>query len=252
MFAYRPVHLSTQPIILGHGGMGVRSTYPLNSGISVKTALSERIDGVELDVRMSLDGVLFAIHDNVLTTSTDCINEVAATPSEQLTECNLKTWLRSAPIESLHRILQDYVKPESYVSLDVKISDSYRTEDIRMLTDKLNDLIKTNGRLNFIIESQNELFLASVADLHLDALVLLNSGNPDYAIDKALGLGIDGIIININDIDELQLHKAKQNNLTVAIWGVGSVFHNRKALLLEPDIIQTDDIGSMMTLLDRD
>ncbi len=49
--------------VIGHGGMGIAHNYPMNTFPSVMRALSLGADGEEIDVQMTIDGVLVAYHD---------------------------------------------------------------------------------------------------------------------------------------------------------------------------------------------
>ena len=100
-FIYRPVSIPKHPIILGHGGMGIRSIQPLNSEASLLEAISYPIDGTELDVRMTADCVLVALHDNDLSLSTSCSGSVSSKRYSELIECINSTWLNSSNISSI-------------------------------------------------------------------------------------------------------------------------------------------------------
>ena len=55
----------------GHGGMGTRSTYPINTYESLMKCLNFGSDGTELDIQMTKDSVLIAFHDIDLSESTN-------------------------------------------------------------------------------------------------------------------------------------------------------------------------------------
>ena len=57
--------------VLGHGGMGIGETYPMNSFESILNCLNLGADGTEIDVQMTKDGVLVAFHDESLEHSTN-------------------------------------------------------------------------------------------------------------------------------------------------------------------------------------
>jgi len=66
------INLNSNKIsILGHGGMGIEHTYPMNSFESILNCLSIGADGTELDVQKTKDSVLVAFHDESLENSTD-------------------------------------------------------------------------------------------------------------------------------------------------------------------------------------
>ena len=57
--------------VIGHGGMGISHSYPMNSQESILKCLNLGADGTEIDVQMTKDGVLIAFHDSLLNHSTN-------------------------------------------------------------------------------------------------------------------------------------------------------------------------------------
>ena len=57
--------------LLGHGGMGIGSTYPMNSYESVLKCLNLGMDGTEIDIQMSKDSVLVLFHDQEIAGNTN-------------------------------------------------------------------------------------------------------------------------------------------------------------------------------------
>ncbi len=73
----------------------------------------------------------------------------------------------------------------------------------------------------------------------------------ESAIKSVKKKQLAGISINAANMTKQQISEAKTANITVMIWGTGSVFSNRKFLDLDADIIQTDAIKSMVSILER-
>ena len=61
---------------LGHGGMGIGYTYPMNSFESILNCLNLGADGTEIDVQMTKDSVLVAFHDKSLEHSTNVSGQI--------------------------------------------------------------------------------------------------------------------------------------------------------------------------------
>ena len=251
VFTHRTEHVENSPIVLGHGGMGIRSTYPLNSIESVNEALSNPIQGIELDVRMTADGVLMAFHDQDLSENTNCVGQISDLESEYVSNCISKTWLRSAHVASLQEIFSQIRSSDLHVSLDIKLE--YGTDiEVRAMSEALKALTEQFREVNFFIESSNVGFLQALQNTSIKADLFLSSQLPEMAIDTAIEHQFSGIVVEMNSITESQISKAQEENLYVMIWGCGSVFDNRKALSMHPDLIQTDDIWSMMRILKTD
>ena len=57
--------------IIGHGGMGIAHTLPINTMESVLKCLNSGADGVELDIQLSKDSSWVVFHDPDLSPSTN-------------------------------------------------------------------------------------------------------------------------------------------------------------------------------------
>ncbi len=71
-----------QPLVFGH--RGARGLAPENTLAAFDRGVSEGVDGLELDVRLSKDGVAVVIHDELLTRTTDRTDPVAALTATEL------------------------------------------------------------------------------------------------------------------------------------------------------------------------
>lgn len=250
-YLYRTVDLAKPPIILGHGGMGVRATYPLNTNESVIRALQQRVDGVELDARLSADGILFAIHDNELAGQTNCIGTVSSTPSNELHACNFEAWFKEFPIYSIEQFYNILSLYNTSVSLDLKSDVNASDSSLQRLTEQLHLLEANFPKVTSYYETSDIEILKHLKQAGLKSPLLLNHQQFGEAMELVVQHKLDGIIFHMDNISKEQVEEAHRQGLTVAIWGCGSVFSNRKALELEADVIQTDDIPSMMRLLGK-
>ncbi len=71
-----------QPLVFGH--RGARGLAPENTLAAFDRGVAEGVDGLELDVRLSKDGVPVVIHDETLTRTTDRTDAVAALTAAEL------------------------------------------------------------------------------------------------------------------------------------------------------------------------
>ncbi|MGB0916890.1 MAG: glycerophosphodiester phosphodiesterase [Flavobacteriales bacterium] len=248
-YIHRPEPLETRPVILGHGGMGIRSTLPLNSFESIQKALSYPIRGTEIDVRMTADGVLMAFHGQDLASSSNCSGLVSETNFTEVEKCQNSTWLKSAKIQTLEAVLSHDWPVNTTFSLDVKETQEPDSNRSNMLIQRLSDLTLEHPQFNFLIESMEMPFLIKLKATGAKAEFFYYAHHLETEAAKVSDAGLDGVSINIELTSAEELESVRELNLKVMLWGAGSVFANREALKMKADIIQTDDIGSMVKLL---
>jgi glycerophosphoryl diester phosphodiesterase len=81
-FSLPPVFASARPQVFGHrGGLALG---PENTRLAIARGLAAGADGIECDVRLSLDGVPVLIHDPTLERTTDATGAVAARTAAEL------------------------------------------------------------------------------------------------------------------------------------------------------------------------
>ena len=250
-YVHRSVSLEKQPIILGHGGMGVRSPYTLNSRTSVQKALAYPIEGTEIDIRYTADEVLIAYHDEELPLHSACPGPVWEKTYAELYACSHGVFHKAEPIDALDTLLALPWKEGTVFSLDLKPEndmDSLRMSHFRA---DIITLILRFPQHRFFVESQRAELLAHIRTAELNAELFLYAHDAEIAISIVQNHRLNGISINASLITPLQIQQAQQQGIKVMIWGTGSVFSNRKFLAMDADIIQTDAIASMVKLLDR-
>ncbi len=102
----------TRPVI---GHRGASGEFPENTLLAFREALAQGADALELDVRLSRDGVAVAIHDATLDRTTDGSGPVVERTVEQLRGLDAG---RGERIPTLDQILEEF--PRTPVILEVK------------------------------------------------------------------------------------------------------------------------------------
>jgi len=242
-------------ISMGHGGMGVGNTYPIDSYESILKALNLGMDGSEMDVQMTRDSVLVAFHDQDLSDITNLSGLI-----------NSKGW---SEIQDAYYTQTPYLN-YSLISLDqlfshIKNVKKYKfTFDCRLFansddTDKyystyINAIDKIVQKYdlenNLYIESQNVNFLNRFKNLDTNYKLFLYSSSFESGFDIALSNNLWGISMSTRNISKEQIEIAHANNLYVAIWNIHTKSDNVDAINKNPDFIQTDDVKSLVKLLD--
>ncbi len=239
---------------LGHAGMGIEDTYPINSGESILKCLNLGVDGTEFDVQMTKDSVLVLHHGNDLSDNTNLkgvINSLnwsevknayyTATPHLKYSIISLDQLFSKIENIQKYKFTFDcklYTNTnnidrfyESYINAVVNIIQKYRVEN------------------NVYIESQSEYFLDLFKNKKSDSKLFIYRSTFESGLDIALSKGLFGITISTRNITKEQIKIAHDNNLLVAIWNIHSKSDNVDAINKNPDFIQTDKVKNLIKLL---
>lgn len=250
-YVHRKVELEKVPIILGHGGMGVRSQITLDSKHSIEKALAFPIEGTEVDVRMTLDNVLIAYHDEDLPNLSGCPGFVWEKTYSSIYECSHGAFHKAEPVDALDTLLSFPWKDGTIFSFDLKLEPDMDSLRLAQFQAQIIKLIDRLPQFKFLVESQELELLVDMKKAGVKAELFLYAQEAVSAISSVKEYQLDGVSINGDFITKEQIREAKQSNVKVMIWGTGSVFSNREFLGMDADIIQTDGIKSMVTILGR-
>jgi glycerophosphoryl diester phosphodiesterase len=244
--------------VMGHGGSGFQ-TYtndlPANSFTSVKKAIDGLgADGVEIDIQMSRDNVLFLYHDETLETATNGFEEVGNSDSAYLKTLKYSRSMNSSifkdePLVTLEEVLahfSNYAKKPK-ISLDVKgLSgpDSSRQGREKLQVAKIMELVfKYNAADWICIESYSGDFLEMFRSYETNLELMADATDFSSTLDMAKKYSLDGIVIMNNKVSAEQVALAHQNNIKVVIYEVKTKGGSLDAIAKNPDAIQTDNIS---------
>lgn len=242
-------------IAQGHGGMGIHSTYPLDSPASILTCLHSGADGVEIDVQMTKDSVLIAYHSADLGESTDMSGAVVAHTWAELKQARFigvaYTEHRLMRLEDLFTNLDD---PQAfYFSLDLKPhpnGEADATYDLRF-ANALVALLQRHGVIgNVLIESQQPYLLSVLQSELAELKLMIYPPTFEEGLATATQMGLFGISIDMAKINADQVAQAHARGLWVALWNAESKALNREAIGMNPEIIQSDRLDHLVGLLD--
>ncbi|HWR33473.1 MAG TPA: glycerophosphodiester phosphodiesterase family protein, partial [Chitinophagaceae bacterium] len=163
---YNIINLNGNRIsVLGHGGMGISHTYPMNSFEAISNCLNLGADGTEIDVEMTKDSVLVAFHDLDLSDRTNISGTIYKKDWHEISHASYKEPLyTNYRIINLDRLFSGLGnKLDKLFALDcknfnpdtsayyrntfctalIKIIDNYNIQDNVILELKREDLIRT-------------------------------------------------------------------------------------------------------------
>jgi glycerophosphoryl diester phosphodiesterase len=241
-------------LVLGHGGMGIDQTYPMNTYESIVKCLNLGAAGTEIDVQMTKDSVLVAYHNEDLADKTNLkgiINDLNWSDIEN-------GYYTSTPYLNYSILSLDQL----FSNID-NIQDYKFTFDCKLYTNNANSvdfqgsyinaiakiIDKYNLQNNIYIESEDIAFLQRLQEKDENYKLFIYPSSFEVGLQIALDLNLYGITISTEDITKQQVEIAHSNNLYVALWNTHSKERNTEAVTKNPDIIQTDKVEHLVKLL---
>jgi glycerophosphoryl diester phosphodiesterase len=145
-------------IVLGHRG-AVHPTAPENTLASVDRALRQGADGVEVDVRVTADGIPVCLHDPTLLRTADDRREVSAVPYVDL------PWVGSHRIPRLSEVI-DLVAGRGRLVIEVK-SPSGEHAPLGEVVDAVAAVLRRHRTDHVTVSSFDRLRLRMLRQLEL-------------------------------------------------------------------------------------
>lgn len=244
-----------RPVVIGHGGLGfpnLRNGIPANTIQSIARAIEgEDAAGVEIDVRLSNDSVLVAIHRMRLEEETNCFGCVDSLNVNDIINCKYgktsSSGLGSYTIPTVELIYQHFADwdPLPWISLNVKTNVCGDNEAARLKTfaKAVHDIVKKHSAVSrTIIESPSIDFLKEVQALDPNLLIMLDSDDFENHLPLICAEGWDGIVSRLQNISAEDVQDAHAVNKYVVVYGVKLRQDAVRAVNYGVDMMQTDDI----------
>ena len=241
---------------LGHAGMGIGNTYPMNSYESILKCLNLGMDGTEFDVQMTKDGVLVAYHDQELSDNTNLNGLINSLNWNEINKARYnQTPYLDYSIISLGQLFSNIENLQKYkFTFDCKLyNNNNNITQTQFFESYINAVVniiqKHQIENNIYIESQSVEFLTLFKNKKPDYKLFIYQSSFESGLDIALSLDLFGVTISTQNITKEQIKIAHDNKLLVAIWNTHSASDNIEAINKNPDFIQTDKVKNLIKLL---
>jgi glycerophosphoryl diester phosphodiesterase len=238
-------------MVLGHAGMGDLYKYPNNTLEAIEPVVGIGADGTELDVQMTKDSVLILFHDETLDGRTRCDGFGAPYDYKwsEIKDCYYNTLVDNIPIYSADEVFSQLPNlNDLYFSFDCKLNselvynETYRRQflgAIKRLCEKhgMSDNVFIEGDLAFLITARK-----------------MGMSNKGFVVGSSVDVAAEHHIFGIGatpDTPREEIDYAHSKGLYVMMWGLKSDVGNKKAIELNPDIVQTDKPIPILMLFDR-
>ena len=238
-------------MILGHAGMGDLYKYPNNTLETIEPVIGIGADGTEMDVQMTKDSVLILFHDETLDGRTRC--DGFSSPYDynwsEIKDCYYNTLVDNIPIYSADEVFSQLPNlNDLYFSFDCKLKTelAYNVAYRRQFLGAIKRLCEKYGMADnvFIEGDMGFLLIAKEMGMSNKGFVV-GSSIDDAAENHIFGMGATP------DTPAEEIEYAHSKGLYVMMWGLKSDVGNKKAIELNPDIVQTDKPIPILMLFDR-
>lgn len=226
--------------LIGHGGLGPGGEHPMNSEASVMSALEMGLDGVELDVQMTADGVLIAYHDLEMGGENPCIGPVHTHDWPEMKDCTHE----GVAIPRLDMLLRKALAehPHAEFTLDVKLNTrqdwNFYIQQVALVIRDLNRDPTIHGHM--AVECMATDFLLHLRNFDPAIPLFYYCAEAGPGMRTALANGFQGLTMDVDLITREQAQDLKEHHLQLTVFDVSGWFSRRRAAELKPDRIQVD------------
>jgi glycerophosphoryl diester phosphodiesterase len=227
--------------ILGHRGFS--SKYPENTRIAFRKALELPIDGIELDVHLTEDGVPVVIHDATVNRTTDGEGLVSRLRSDQislLNAANAYPELGRQEVPSLQDVLDDayQCKPHVCCNIEIKVDDG----NWEALVDATAAVVRNHPLASQVVFSSFHHESIAYLKQRCPQLTvgLLFGGDTTDAWNVARQVGAYSVHLNARYTTAEHIAACHASDLRVAVWTVDAAPDLERFIRLNTDYLITN------------
>jgi len=237
--------------VIGHGGMGFASIYPMNSYESIIKCLSLGADGVELDIQMTKDSVLVLFHNQDLSQGTNLNGNISTLLWNEIKDGRfIEMPYLNYGIISLDELFSSIENLHNYYyTLDCKLGKNEETYLHTFMHALIQIIEKYELKEKIYIESYSELFLSKLKEKRPEYKLFIYPPTFENGLKTAIDFNLYGIVISTAKITKEQIQQAHNQGVRVALWDIQSKCENKNAIEKNPDIIQTDNPAHLVKIL---
>ncbi|WP_026462154.1 glycerophosphodiester phosphodiesterase [Adhaeribacter aquaticus] len=249
-------------LLIGHAGSGFFSPLnpfnplPPSSFASIVKAIKDGADGVEIDVHLSKDGVPVLYHDETLNSMSAGKGLIEDLPASKVvglayTGGNPYDLFQNEKIISLETMLQEFQQYPAYPYLHIDLRH-HGPNRHAYFAGQVMGLLR---RYKYPVEK------VSIVYVKPDLLLAFKKEEPritllldiDQDFEKGLAIArinkLQGLVANAKGMDEAKVKKAREQNLQVILFGPKAKSSILKALKLEPDAIEVNNVPAMRQMI---
>jgi glycerophosphoryl diester phosphodiesterase len=237
-------------LIIGHRGASADA--PENTLASVKLALTQGVDGVEVDIHLSKDGRVMVLHDPDTRRTTGQAGVVAEMEAAALRALDAGSAKGQAFAGERLPFLEEVLAAlpaGKRILVEIKCGAE--------ILPALERILKDSGKLNQVTLMGFDREVVAAAKQRLSAvpvLWLVKSADqkagpwppyPENTVELARAKKLDGLGLHFGGVDQQMIEKARAAGMTLAVWTVDDPAEARRLLALGIDLLITNRPGWM-------
>ena len=243
------------PLIIGH--RGVSAVAPENTMAAFREAIAVGADGIEFDVRLTLDGVPVVIHDSTLRRTGGLPQRIADLTRAEVAKVDVGSWFSRSfaneTVPSLAELFTLFESNDSTLYLEMKCDSAAEYAPLAAACCELIDQRGLKGRV--VVECFQLPALKIVRELSSDlktvALFEPSISNPSVLsdqsiINKAVDVGAAALALHHRLARRSLIEKAKDLGLHIAVWTVDDPAWLERARTLGIDALITNNPAKLI------
>jgi len=234
------------PITKIFGHRGARGSYPENTLLGFQKAIEEGVDGLEIDVHMTVDGEIVVIHDEQLERTTNGEGYVKDLTLEQIKQYNagsrfsyFRNYEESWDLENVPSLLEVLELLEPY---DIELNIELKTDRVNYkgIEEKVLALVHQYGGDRKVIYSSFHLpTLLRLKALDETADIALLNREISHPDDYIQTLKLEGIHPDVNTVLS-NVHQLRGMFGDLRVWTLNESNEIKQLLDLNVNAIITD------------
>ncbi|QJX48640.1 hypothetical protein HMJ29_17630 [Hymenobacter taeanensis] len=260
-----PVRAVLQPVVLGHAGSGFFTPFlpfnplPPSSLRSINRALRHKAAGVEVDVRLSQDGVPVLYHDHTLGSMTDgqgCVSQTsaAALQRQQYRGGWPYDWFQREKISTFETLLGQLAQRPvfPYLHLDLHEDDACSANDTTRSRLLARQLVTLLGQYQVppervLILTNRPATLAYFRRLHPSVpLGLEFTDEFEQGMAALATTDVQAVVLHKDDVTPERVARLHQTGHQVVVFGGRSGKAITRVVAAHPDAYEVDNVRRLL------
>ncbi|WP_210116344.1 glycerophosphodiester phosphodiesterase [Hymenobacter fodinae] len=259
--APEPVRPWPQPLVLGHAGSGFFTPFmpfnplPPSSLRSINRALRHQAAGVEVDIRLSQDGVPVLYHDHTLTSMTNGQGCVSQTSAAELQRLRYRggwpyDWFQHEQISTFETLLAQLAKRPTFplLHLDLHEDDACSANDTARSRTLARQLVALLGQYQVPLErvlilTNRPATLAYLRQLQPSVpLGLEFTDEFEQGMASLATTDVQAVVLHKDDISPERVARLHAMGREVVVFGGRSGAALKRVVAAHPDAYEVDNV----------
>jgi glycerophosphoryl diester phosphodiesterase len=245
LWLLRNIQLDDEVLIIAH--RGAAGAAPENTLASVRRALDDGADWVEIDVQETLDGEVVVVHDSDFMKLAENPLKVWEGRLAELQQIDIGSWFDASyadqRVPTLRKVLEE-IKGRSKLVIELK----YYGHD-QHLEQRVVDIVEEAGMTEQVV----------VMSLKLDGISKLQALRPDWtagllaatAVGDLSRLDVDFLAVNQNMASPAFVRRAHAAGKAVFVWTINDALSLSRWMSMGVDGVITDEPALARKILDQ-